>query len=253
MSAALRTVIVDDEKLAQELLRNHLGADPEINIVGEAVNADDALSLIKENVIDLMFLDVQMPEKDGFELLSTLYNESIPIPQTIFVTAYESYAVRAFEQLALGYILKPIDKARLLRVTQHAKQRLREGRAAADQQKLGHLAALREQRIIVKSRGRLRFIRIHEIDWIEAEGNYLKLHQGDHTHVIRETLKQLEERLRTSGFVRIHKSVLVNIARVEEVIPWYTGEAVIRLNSGKELTLTRSYRDSFLSLMETLT
>jgi two-component system LytT family response regulator len=246
----LKCVVVDDEDLGRSVLRSAIAEDRDLLIVGEAANGQGAFTLIQEQLPDLLFLDIEMPVISGFELLEMLRFEGIRAPITIFVTAYDRYALQAFEEHAVDYILKPFDEARFRKAVQVAKQRAWADKQA-DSRIQDMLASVRTSRIAVRSQGRINFVRLQDIDWVESNGNYLTLHVGNATHVIRETMNSFEERLASFPFVRIHRSAIVNIDRIAELQPWYTGEYIVRLDSGKELTLTRTYRDNLLSLVRT--
>lgn len=243
----VRCVIVDDEVLAQQMLEICIASDAELELVGKVSDADSAVGLIEATRPDLLFLDVQMPEISGLELLEVLRSEGLNIPAIIFVTAYDKYAINAFEESAVDYLLKPFDEKRFQKAVTSAKKRLK-----ADRQEGKPLSAdpvfrsLQNQRVPIRSAaGRIYFVRVKDIDWIEADGNYLRLHVGEQVHPLRETMHALEVRLKGLPFIRIHRSTIVNIDRVKEVEPWFTGEYIIYLDSGKELTLTRTYRDRF--------
>jgi two-component system, LytTR family, response regulator len=202
------------------------------------------VSLIVEARPDLLFLDVQMPEMSGFDVLDSLPRGSIPV--TIFVTAYDTYAMRAFDAQALDYLLKPFDRERFHRSVLAAVERIGSDRKARYAEKLEKMLAERKaKRILIRSDGRLIPVRAADIDWVEAEGNYVRVHIGKSEHLIRATLREFAEKLPSASFVRIHRSALVNVAQVSEVEPWHTGEYVVRLLTGRELTLSRTYRDAF--------
>jgi two-component system LytT family response regulator len=244
----LKCVVVDDEDLGRSVLTSAIAEDRDLVVVGEAANGQEAFTLIQEQVPDLLFLDIEMPGISGFELLEMLRFEGVSAPVTVFVTAYDRYALQAFEEHAVDYLLKPFDEVRFRKAVDVAKQRARaDKRADSRIQEL--LASVRTSRIAVRSQGRISFVRLETIDWVEARGNYLVLHVGAAEHLIRETMHSFEERLAAFPFVRIHRSAIVNIDRIVELQPWYTGEYIVRLDTGKELTLSRTYRDSLLSLI----
>jgi len=242
----IRALIVDDEPLAREGIRDLIEDADGVAVVGECGNGRDALSSIRGDGPDLVFLDVQMPEMDGFQVLEALEPEEVPV--VIFVTAYDEHALRAFEFHALDYLLKPIDPERFATALNRARQQLalREKSEATDR----IMAMLRRQRsgpeyldrFLIKSRGRVHFIAATDIDWIEAAGNYVKLHAGADNHLIRETMAALEEKLDPGQFLRIHRSSIVNIDRVKELHPMFNGEYAVLLRDGTELTLSRTYR-----------
>ncbi|HET6647498.1 MAG TPA: LytTR family DNA-binding domain-containing protein [Pyrinomonadaceae bacterium] len=245
-SPLIRVLLVDDESLAREMLREMLQDDPQVTIVGESCNGREALEAIRTHSPDLIFLDVQMPELGGFEVLEALGKD---IPQVIFVTAYDQYAVRAFEVHALDYLLKPFDKERFDISWQRARiQLLRERDGGTDQRILALLEEMKAgnkylERLVIKASGRIYFLETSEIDWIEAEGNYVSVHSGKKSHLLRETISSLEAQLDPRKFLRIHRSSIVRIDRIQELQPWFHGEYRIILQNGVQLTLSRNYRD----------
>lgn len=243
----IRVLLVDDETLAREMVREMLRDDPDVEIVGECVNGREAVATIRRTQPDLIFLDVQMPEVGGFEVLEAL--ERSLIPNVIFITAYDQYAVRAFEVHALDYLLKPFDRERFTTSWERAKAHiLRERNGGVDQRILALLQELKAgtrylERLVIKSGGRIYFLETSEIDWIEAEGNYVSVHTGKKAHLLRETISSLESQLDPKKFVRIHRSSIVRIDRIQELQPWFHGEYRVILNSGTQLTLSRKYRE----------
>ncbi|HKZ80917.1 MAG TPA: LytTR family DNA-binding domain-containing protein [Pyrinomonadaceae bacterium] len=246
-SPLIRVLVVDDEPLARTMLREMLRSDPKVVIVGESSNGREAVEAIRCHAPDLVFLDVQMPELGGFEVLETL--GKVPIPHVIFVTAYDQYAVRAFEVHALDYLLKPFDRERFDACWQRARaQIMRERNGGVDQRILLLLEELKAgsrylERLVIKSGGRIYFLETNEIDWIEAEGNYVSVHSGKKSHLLRETISSLESQLDPRKFVRIHRSSIVRIDRIQELQPWFHGEYRVILQNGTQLTLSRNYRD----------
>lgn len=245
-SPLIRVLLVDDESLAREMLREMLQDDPQVTIVGESCNGREALEAIRTHSPDLIFLDVQMPELGGFEVLEALGKE---IPRVIFVTAYDQYAVRAFEVHALDYLLKPFDQERFDISWQRARaQVLRDRNGGTDQRILALLQEMKAgnkylERLVIKAGGRIYFLETTEIDWIEAEGNYVSVHSGKKSHLLRETISSLEGQLDPKKFVRVHRSSIVRIDRIQELQPWFHGEYRIILQNGTQLTLSRNYRD----------
>jgi two-component system LytT family response regulator len=247
----IRAVIVDDEPLGRTVIREMLRGEAGIELVGEAANGHEALAVLSRVRPDLLFLDVQMPEVDGFDVLGALDT----LPLVIFVTAYDQYAVRAFEVHALDYLLKPFDRERFGQAVRRAKEHLRRARQTAISERI--LALLEAQkaqtpyreRLVIKQQGRVFFLKTDEIDWIEAEGNYVKLHVKQAAHLLRETLSHLEAQLDPHRFVRIHRSQLVNLDRIRELQPWSHGEYRVLLHDGTELTLSRNYRDRLHGLL----
>ena len=247
--AQIRVLLVDDESLAREVIREMLEDDPAAEIIGECVNGEEAVAAIQEHAPDLVFLDVQMPEASGFFVLENLKNGR-PLPHVIFVTAYDQYAVRAFEVHALDYLLKPFDRERFEASWRRAKEHiLRERNGRMDERILTLLEELKAgpkylERLVIKSAGRVFFLEADDIDWIEAEGNYVSVHSGAKSHLLRETISSLESQLDPKKFRRIHRSSLVQINKIKELQPWFHGEYRIVLHCGAELMLSRNYREN---------
>jgi two-component system LytT family response regulator len=245
--SAIRTVIIDDEPLARDKLRGFLARHSAFELAGEAADGRSAITLLEETRPDLALLDIQMPELDGFEVLSAV--EGQPLPYVIFVTAYDEYAVQAFEVGAVDYLLKPVAPDRFDQALQRAEERLGRGAdpgfAARLARALEQLAPARPplERFLVRERGRSSFVAVVEIDWIEAAGNYLKLHAKSGTHLVRATMKEIEVRLDSARFVRIHRTAIVNLDRVRYLEPWSHGDQLVVLQSGEKLTLSRRFRD----------
>ena len=244
----IRTVIVDDEPLARERMRTLLDTEEDVEIVGEAKDGVEAVETILGQSPDLVFLDVQMPKLDGFEVIQTVGAERMP--PVVFVTAYDQHALRAFEVQALDYLLKPFDRDRFrgtLRRVRKQIDSLENGdisrRLIALVRDLKNDRPSKAERLVVKSGGRLFFLRADEIDWIEAAGNYVRLHVGTEAHLLRETMNSIESRLRPETFFRVHRSHIVNIERIKELQPWFNGEYVVILRNGTKLTLSRGYRE----------
>jgi two-component system LytT family response regulator len=245
----IRVLLVDDEPLAREMLREMLEGDQDVTIVGESCNGREALEAIRAHSPDLLFLDVQMPEVGGFEVLASL--EKGKIPYVIFVTAYDQYAVRAFEVQALDYLLKPFDQERFDVSWQRAKAQIirnRNGGVSMDRRILALLEELKAgnkflERLVIKAGGRIYFLETSEIDWIEAEGNYVSVHSAKKSHMLRETISSLESQLDPKKFVRIHRSAIVRLDFIQELQPWFHGEYRVILQDGTQLTLSRNYRD----------
>jgi len=243
----IRTLIVDDEALARERLRQLLQGELGIEVVGECADGQEAVMAIKQQNPDLIFLDVQMPELDGFGVLDAIPPESAPV--IVFVTAHDKFALRAFEVHAVDYLLKPFDRERfqkaLTRVLERVKQK---GKTETQQGQSAVLAELKQQfkpmeRLAVKTGGRVIFVKLADIDYIEAAHNYVELHVDKQSHLLRETLNSIEARLPGDKFVRISRSVMVNIERVKELQPLFYGEYTVTLHNGTRLTLSRRFRD----------
>jgi two-component system LytT family response regulator len=225
----IRSLIVDDEPLARSNLVVLLRRDPGIEIAGECGSGAEALTAIRSTHVDLLFLDVQMPECDGFDVLEML-GKDLPTA-VVFVTAYDQYALRAFEAGALDYLLKPFDNVRFERVLDRAKQTIKRERGAP--RKL--------ERLAIKSVGQISFVKISEIDWIEAADYYACLHVGPRTHLLRRSMTDLEEELDPAVFCRIHRSTIVNLARVQKMEIGKDGEYEVRLDNGTTLRMSRRY------------
>jgi two-component system LytT family response regulator len=233
----IRTLIVDDEPLARSNLSVLLRLNPEIEIIGECSSGADALAKIRSAMPDLVFLDVQMPECDGFDVLERLGGQ-LP-PAIVFVTAYDQYALRAFEAGALDYLLKPFDNARFERALSRAKQRIRSGKDLPQ----------KPERLVIKSVGQVSFVKIAEIAWIEAADYYACLHVGSRTHLLRRSISELEQELDPEMFCRIHRSTIVNLTRVRSLELSVAGEYEVVLDNGSSLRLSRRYRKRLRSCL----
>ena len=252
-SACIRTLIVDDESLARERIRDMLASAAQIEIIAECANGREAIEAIQTLSPDLVFLDVEMPGIDGFGVLEAL--SPAQIPTIIFVTAYDQYAVRAFEVYALDYLLKPFDQERFEKALERAKSQLSSERSEDLSQRI--LNALEEiktrpvhlERLVIKMNGHVFFIKAEEIDWLEAEGNYVRLHAGKESYLLRDTISALESQLDPKKFIRVHRSAIVNIDRITELQPWFHGEYRIILREGVQLTLSRTYREKLHDLL----
>jgi two-component system LytT family response regulator len=252
----IRTLIVDDEPLARERIRTLLETDVEVEIVGECGDGRSAAAAILESDPDLVFLDVQMPEMDGFAALEAVRGRSAPV--VVFVTAYDEYALKAFEVHALDYLLKPFDRPRFLSALGRAKRRVRADRdgglAEGIERMLEEVRASGPDRwleqLVVKSRGRIFFVRTEEIERVTAAGNYVELHVGGASHLIRGTMKGLERRLDPSRFARVHRSHIVNLRRIREIHPWFNGDYRIVLAGGDEITTGAAYRERMRQVLD---
>ena len=262
----IRALLVDDEPLARERVKRFLAREADVELIAECADGVEALRMIRKLHPDLVFLDIQIPERDGFGVLEDLGAAEMP-PAIIFITAYDRYAIRAFEFHALDYLLKPYNQERFQRAVERAREQIKQSRAgrpadhraaeALDQRLISLLENLKSgqpkylERLMIKGDGRVFFLRTDELDWIEAEGNYVRLHtRGRETHLMRETMTGLEQRLDPEKFLRIHRSTLVNIERIKELQPMFGGEYTVVLRDGTELTLSRTYRDRLLELFE---
>jgi two-component system LytT family response regulator len=249
----IRTLIVDDEPLARERLRQLLTAEADVEVIGECGDGREAVEAIVRDRPDLLFLDIQMPELDGFGVLSSL--EGTPPPEVIFVTAFNQHALRAFEVHALDYLLKPFDRERFQLALERARTRLAQARSGELNRKLtALLAEMRPEpkamdRLAVKTGGKVLFVKTLDIDWIEAADNYVSLHVGNETHLLRETMNAIESRLDARRFLRISRSAMVNIERVRELQPMFHGDYAVILRNGTRLSLSRNYRDRLQQMM----
>ena len=244
----LSVLVVDDEAPARRKLKRFLSDDPEIMNIQEATNGEEAVARLVGGSFDLVFLDVQMPALDGFGVIEAL--EGYPLPAIIFVTAHDEHAIRAFDVRALDYLLKPYDQERFDVALERAKEHARAGRAAdlsavvQDLVKEIKGGSTYLDRIMVKSSGRIFFVKVSEVSWIEAAGNYVKLHVGAGEHLLRETLEATLRKLDPSNFARVHRSHAVNLDRIREFYHWSHGDYMIVLKDGTELRLSRRYRDN---------
>lgn len=255
----VKALIVDDELLARRRIRELLKDDGEIEIIGECSSGLEAVAAVQELSPELIFLDVQMPDLDGLAVSDSIrqagQNSAERGPLIIFVTAYDQYAVRAFDLQAVDYLLKPFDRARFSQALQRAKEKLSNNQGSeVNRQILELLQELKHQpkyldRLVIKTNERVFVIKTDEVDWIEAEGNYVRIHFGKQSSLIRETLGSLAGQLDPKIFVRIHRSQIVNIDRVQELQPWSHRDYRIILRNGTQLTLSRSYRDQLYQLL----
>ncbi len=252
----IRALIVDDEPPARELIATLLRDEPDVEVVGECVNGRKAVSAIERLSPDLVFLDVRMPGLDGFGVLAELPVERWPL--IVFVTAYEEHAVRAFEVHALDYLLKPFEYDRLRQAVRRARAKMSQGEGASEQTRLLSLLedlqnkAQSWDRVVVREAGRITFLKPDEIDWIEAEGNYVCLHAGAKSHLLHETMNAAEARLAERKFLRVSRSALVNLERVKEWQPLFHGDSVLILKDGTRLTVSRVYREKLDRLVAQL-
>jgi two-component system LytT family response regulator len=247
---SIKTIIVDDVELARERVKMLLD-DREIEIIAECENGRQAIEAIRDLKPDLVFLDIQMPKINGFEVIETV--GAGKMPTVIFVTAYDEFALRAFEVNAVDYLLKPFDEERLKKAVLRAKRQITKQESAAEiEEKLRKL--LQEvkiephylKRIPVKSTRGTTLVLAEEIDWIGSAGHYLELHAGRETHLIREKLSQLETRLDPKDFMRIHRSTIVNLDRIKSLHPMFNGDQIVILKNGQELNLSRTYYDKLM-------
>jgi len=238
----IRALIVDDELMTRQRLRRYLRNETDIETFDDCVNGAEAVAAIKKNQPDIVFLDVQMPEKDGFQVIEEIGVEAMPI--VIFITAHDEFAIRAFESQALDYLLKPFGEARFRQALRRARGLL-EKRVTLPAQLADLVSHLRNsrpfgQRLAVKSNGRVLFLRVEEIDWIEAVGDYVNLHVGQETHLLRARMSDMEKKLSGGRFFRLHRSSIVNLDRVKEFRPIHLGESAVILRNGVKLAASRT-------------
>jgi two-component system LytT family response regulator len=249
----IRAAIVDDEPLARRRIRNLVADVADVKVVAECANGKDAIESLEESPPDLLFLDIQMPEIDGFDVLQAIGVGRVPA--VIFVTAYDQFALRAFEAHALDYLLKPFDDERFAAALQRARDRIHQQQGGdLDRRLQALLENVRgdqgyPRRLVVPSGHRSIFIRTEQVDWIEAERNYVRLHVGGKTHLLRENLTHIAAALDPEKFCRIHRSTIVNIDRIQSVEALFHGEYVVVLHDGTKLTSGRSYRAGLHALM----
>jgi len=250
----IRTIIVDDEELGRKRLSALLKPEADIEIVAECADAASAIEAIAREKPDLLLLDIQMPGQDGFSVIEAMEEEHRPV--VIFVTAYDQYALRAFEAQALDYLLKPFHRTRFQKVMQRARLQIaRRQRDEVD----GRLASLIKQvrssgaylgRIVIRSAGRVLFLHVDDVEWFEACANYVQLHIGKECHLMRGTMSTLEKQLDPEKFVRIHRSTIVRIDRIKELRSSFDGDYVVILRDGTRLSLSRGYRQRFDEVVE---
>ena len=244
----IRALIVDDEPLARDRIRELLKEHAEIEVIGEARNGREAIEVVMNQIPDLVFLDVQMPDLDGFDVLRNLNVKQLPV--IIFVTAYDQYALRAFDVHAVDYLTKPFDRKRFAEAVDHAKVFMKGAREPDTARILNMLQELRGsvrylERFAVKHGETIFFVRAEDVDAIEAQGNYVRLSLANSSHLLRDTLNNIESQVNPRKFVRIHRRTIVNIDRVKEVQTWARGEYRVVLITGAHYTLSRGYRQHF--------
>lgn len=236
---AIDAVIVDDERLARQRIRRFLSDQAEVRVVAECGNGYEAIRAVQELEPDLLFLDIEMPEVDGFAVIDAV-RDMARVPYVVFVTAFDKYAVRAFQVRAIDYLLKPVERERLAESVARARGTIAEraDHRATLAALLEDLSPNRARRFTVRGTDRIYFVPYADVDWIEAAGNYVRLHAGKETHLIRTTMQSLG----ATPFVRIHRSVMVNAERVKELMPTFSGDYVVVLRNGERVTLSRTYR-----------
>ena len=249
----IKVLIVDDEPIARRRIRRQIENNADFEITGECKNGLEAVLTIQEQKPDLVFLDVQMPEMDGFSVLETISAQKEAMPAVIFVTAYDRYAIKAFEVNAVDYLLKPFDDERFQKALNRAQAQIQNNNT--NERLLDLLETLKKtpqkyiERLAIKSAGRIFFLMVEEIDWIESADNYVRLHVGRESHLLRETVNGLEKKLDPDRFLRIRRSTIVNIKQIKELHPLFNGEYAIILKNGNELTSSRRYRKNLSILL----
>ena len=250
----IRALIVDDEPIARRGIRQRLRAMPDVEVVGECGDGATATASIAELAPDLVFLDVQMPEVGGFDVIDAIGVDRLPA--LIFVTAFDHYAVRAFEVHAVDYLLKPVDDERFRQAMERAREQVSSksdvwgARIRAALADLGHVVPARWcRRLAIKSPGRVRFVDIDEVDWAEAAGNYVEVHTGQKSHLLRETMASLEQRLDPGQFARVSRAAIVNVNAVRELQPMFNGDFVVILRDGSVVSGSRRYREPLFKLL----
>jgi len=254
MAGKIRTLIVDDEPHARIRIRQLLRLRSDFEIIGECANGKDAVECILADKPDLVFLDVQMPRLTGLDVCEAI-SSAANLPLLIFVTAYDGYALKAFELHAIDYLLKPFDKDRFEKSLAHARDQLRRADKAASARRLNAMLEdvrsgfVSKDRLVLKENGKVILVRCNAIDWIEADGNYLRLHVGENSHHVRGTLARIETQLPSENFMRISRSVLLNLDRVKELQPLFYGDYMVILENGARLNMSRNYRDRVETLL----
>ena len=251
----IRTLIVDDETPARDRLRHLLKTEEDIEIIGECSNGQQALEALKTDPPDLVFLDIQMPRLTGLEVCAEVNAAGGAMPMVVFVTAYDEYALRAFEVHAVDYLLKPFDRERFQSTLDQVRQRIDRSGGGAEARLAALLAEFRgttrhPDRLVYKQNGRIVFVRTDSIDWVESDGNYVRVHAGADSHYVRETLAGIENQLSAEKFMRISRSTIVNLDRVKEFQPVFYGDYAVILQNGSKLNMSRTYRDRLESLIE---
>jgi len=257
MSKEIRAIIVDDEPFARQGIRRELERSGSMKIIAECANGRAAVKAIQEQRPDLVLLDLQMPELDGFGVVEAVGVEQMPV--VIFITAYDQFALKAFESQALDYILKPFDSERFQKALRRAEKRIEQGSLEGFNSRLiGLLEAAANhsdssiflERVVVRKSGKIFFLSVNDIDWIEAEDNYVRLHVGTESHLVHGTLSGLEATLDPGRFLRVHRSTMMNLSRVKDLQPMFHGEYAILLENGTRLTSSRSYKDKLRNFLE---
>jgi two-component system LytT family response regulator len=256
----IRALVVDDEPIARRGIRRLLQTAPDIEIIGEAGNGQDAIAAVEKQKPDLVFLDIQMPLLDGFSVIEKIGLANLP--EIVFVTAFDEHAIRAFEINALDYLLKPIDPERFKKCLERVRERMKNSEDGKLDDKLSALLQSLEsakanseqpvflERVVIKDAGRIFFVGVDEIIWISSEGNYVKLHTKGKSHLLRETMDGLENKLNSHDFLRLRRSTIVRIEQIKELHPLFNGEFAVILKDGTKLTSSRRYRQNLNSILK---
>jgi two-component system LytT family response regulator len=258
LDRSLTACIVDDEELARRGIRSRLSPHDDVAVVAECASGREAVDAIQRHDPDLVFLDVQMPGLDGFDVIDAVGTGAMPV--VIFVTAYDEHALRAFDVHALDYLLKPLDEERFTEALDHARARIADQEAGRFESKLADLLAGIDEagstaeattRFVVKSGGRVRFVKAEAIEWVEAAGDYVQIHTADQKHLLRKTMKEMEAALASERFLRIHRSTIINVDHLREMRPYGSnGEYIAVLDDGTKRKLSRTYRDEVDSFFD---
>jgi two-component system, LytTR family, response regulator len=254
---AIRTVIADDEPLARKKLRLLLGSEPGVQVVAECQDGQQTIGAVRAHKPDLLLIDVKMPDVDGFEVLARLTDDEMPV--VVFTTAYDQFAVRAFEAHAMDYLLKPFERERLHQAIERTRSELLKSHNRDLTSRILDLLASKpepkpeskrtDDRMVIRAGGKVVFLDLAEVDWIEAAANYVKLNVGKESYLLREGIGSVSERLDPDRFVRIHRSVIVNVRKIKELQPCDSGEYIAVLRNGKELSCSRGYRTELQRLI----
>ena len=240
----IRTLIVDDERLARQKVRTLLDDDADIEIVGECANGPEAIAAVRKQKPDLLLLDIEMPGANGFEVLHKLRSERLPM--VVFITAHDEYAVKAFEVEAIDYVMKPFDRRRFHDALRKAKRQMSDESGESEAKLIRLLERVVKPKaldhFVVKARDRTFLVPVSDVDWIEAEGKYVRLHAAGAAHLVRESISEVEERLDARKFLRIHRATIVNVKRILEMHRGFGGSVFVMLRDGTKLTMSRRYR-----------
>ncbi len=261
-TANIKVMVVDDEPLAREGVVLRLNKESDLEVIAECANGNEAIRAILEKKPDLVFLDIKMPKVTGFDVVKAVGAEHMPT--VIFLTAYDEFAIEAFQVHALDYLLKPINTARFKESLERARQEIKKNRIAERSTQLSALlndispqaptpveTQENEERIVVRSHGHIHLIRHEDILWLEANGDYINIHTAQRTHLVRETMRKMEQRLASHGFQRIHRSIIVKLALITELLTCDSGDYEVVINDGTKLKLSRSYRDTLFDKLQT--